>query len=324
MSTAGKHINQNIAVNKKIIIGGVKQWILIRGKSFQNPVLFFLHGGPGSAEWPLVRYYNIELEKYFTLVYWDQRGAGKSYSPFIAGMNIPQLFSDAIEMIEYIKTMLSKEKVFVMGHSWGSILGLMVAQKHPELLHAFVGAGVFVAGAENERISYNYVLNRAMETHNKKATKQLTAINDPEPYGAIDPEGRWFKKLLLQRNWLLRLGGSIYGGSKTTSWYKPFFLAPEYSLWNLICWFPAYNLSLKKIWPEIMGINLFKEIPQVEIPVYFLVGKHDYNTPFELTEQYFNHLKAPEKELIWFENSAHSPMYEEPHKYHDVLIKIRK
>lgn len=150
----GKVIPGSIASLEKVYIGGVKQWILIRGRSVNNPVLLFLHGGPGSAEWPLVRDYNRSLEDHFIHVYWEQRGAGKSYSKNIGNMHIDQFISDTRELLQYLQKRVNREKVFLIGHSWGSLLGILTAEKYPELFHAYIGVGQFVSAKEQEEISY--------------------------------------------------------------------------------------------------------------------------------------------------------------------------
>jgi pimeloyl-ACP methyl ester carboxylesterase len=318
----GKVISGSITCLEKIKIGGLDQWLLIRGKSTNNPILLFLHGGPGSAEWPLARDYNLELENHFIIVYWEQRGAGKSYSSKTPNMNVKQFISDTYDIVQYLRKRFNQEKIFLIGHSWGSLIGILTVQKYPEFFHAYIGIGQFVSGKEQEKISYKYVMDMAIKNNNKKAIKELNQINSPEqPYGTIDQKGKWYQQLMTQRKWLLNFGGCFYGEKNHNKWTIQFFRTPEYSVMDLIKWVQGNTFSIKTLWPEIMQHDLFKQVPKLEIPVYFLVGKHDYNTPFELVEKYFNQLAAPKKELIWFDNSAHSPMYEEAYKFNDVLIK---
>jgi pimeloyl-ACP methyl ester carboxylesterase len=149
----GKAVPGSIALLEKKKIGGVDQWLLIRGKSIDNPILLFLHGGPGSAEWPLVRRYNSDLENHFIIAYWEQRGAGKSFRKGIPGLNVAQFISDTREIIEYLKMKFAKNKVFMIGHSWGSLIGILTAQKLPELFSAYIGIGQFVNEKANEEIS---------------------------------------------------------------------------------------------------------------------------------------------------------------------------
>lgn len=319
---AGKMNQKKISSCRKIKIGGVDQWLFLKGRSIDNPILLFLHGGPGCAEWPYVRKYNYQLEDHFIIVYWDQRGAGKSFFTSTPNMNIEQFISDTKEVIEYLKKTLCQSKVFVVGHSWGSLLGLLTSQKYPRLFDVFIGVGQYVHGKENEAISYQFTKDCAKEEKNFKALAQLERINQPHPYGTIDPEGKWFEDLLIQREWLFRFEGCIYGERTRYRWVLPYLVTPEYSWYDFYKFLKGSPYSLRLMWPQIVKTNLFEQVPEVHIPCYFLVGKHDYNTPGELTERYYHHLKAPKKELIWFEKSAHHPMYEEANKFNHLLMEL--
>ncbi|MCL6613303.1 MAG: alpha/beta hydrolase [Firmicutes bacterium] len=322
----GEIIPGSIASLEKVNIGGVEQWLLIRGKSINNPVLLFIHGGPGSAEGPLVCHYNKKLEDYFIVVNWDQRGAGKSYSRKIPveTMTIAQFISDAYQVVDLLRKRFNQDKIFVIGHSWGSVLGILTVQKYPRLFYAYIGVGQMVNGKENERLSFEYALATALATNNQTAVRALNEINSPIPYWNLEQDGDWFNKLRKQREWLLKLGGCIYGEKSYHKWIKVFLDAPEYTTSDCVKWVRGNLFSVKAMWLEIMQIDLTKQVPKLEVPVYFLIGRHDYNTPFELALAYFNQLEAPKKEFIWFDNSAHSPMYEEADRFNDILIeKIR-
>lgn len=319
----GKHSKAiRLACCRNIEIGGVRQWLFIKGKSMNNPFLLFLHGGPGGAEWPLVRKFNLPLENYYTIVYWDQRGAGKSFTGTTPNMHVEQFIADTKAVTDYLQQEFLQTRVFVVGHSWGSLLGMLTAKKYPHLFEGFIGVGQFVSGKENEAISYQFTKDCAKQRKNKRAIAQLEQINQPHPYGTIDPDGKWFNDLLIQREWLFRFEGCIYGESNRLKWALPYFITPEYSWLDFVKFLKGYYYSLRLMWPEIVKYNLFEQIPQMEIPCYFFIGKHDYNTPFELAQRYFEQLKAPRKELIWFENSAHHPMYEEAPKFNALLIDL--
>jgi pimeloyl-ACP methyl ester carboxylesterase len=313
-----------IASCRNIEIGGIKQWIFIKGKTIKSPILLFLHGGPGDAEWPLVRIFNSQLENYFTIVYWEQRGAGKSFIDSTPNMNIDQFIFDTKELVDYIKKELDQKRVFVFGHSWGSLLGMLTVQKYPNLFESFIGVGQFVSGKENEAISYQFTKDCAKRKKNKKAISQLERINYPHPYGTIDPDGKWFNDLLIQREWLFRFEGCIYGERRRLKWAIPYLITPEYSWFDFIKYLKGNHFSLKAMWPQIVKYNLFEQIPEIPIPCYFLIGQHDYNTPYELANKYYQYIKAPKKELIWFEHSAHCPMYEEPRKFNDLLVDLAR
>ncbi len=322
----GETIPGSVTFLEEVDIGGVKEWLVIRGKSINNPILLFIHGGPGSAEGPLVCYYNKKLEDYFIVVNWDQRGAGKSFSRKIPveTMTISQFITDTYQVVNFLRIKFNQDKIFIIGHSWGSVLGILTVQKYPQLFYAYIGVGQMVNGKENERLSFKYALDTALETNNQKAIRRLNEINSPTPYWTIEKDGDWFNKFRKQRECLLKLGGCIYKEKNYNKWIKVFLEAPEYTMGDSVKWIQGNYFSTKAMWPEIMQIDLVKQVPKLEVPVYFLIGRHDYNTPFELAEEYFSQLEAPKKEFLWFDNSAHSPMYEEADKFNNVLIeKIR-
>jgi pimeloyl-ACP methyl ester carboxylesterase len=268
------------------------------------------------------RIYQGKLEKNFIVVHWDQRGTGKSFSRAIPRetMTIKRFVDDAYELVHYLRREFKKDKILLVGHSWGSALGLILAKEHPELFYAFVGSGQLVAPQDGEQVGYHYVLEKGRE--HKVAMKQLVAINHPESYLTIDPEGNWFSKLIIQKKWLLRFGGELYHRSNLLLLFNfQTIFAPEYAWMDLIRFFFGSVFSLKTMWPEVMRLNFFKSIPRVDIPVFFFEGRHDYNQPASLLQKYYMDLQAPSKELVWFEESAHHPMYEEPEKYTRCLVE---
>jgi pimeloyl-ACP methyl ester carboxylesterase len=208
-----------------------------------------------------------------------------------------------------------------MGHSWGSVLGIFIAREYPRFFHAYIGVGQVVNGKDNERLSFEFALETARKSGIQDAVRELNGLNEPEPYWMDAGNGDWFDKLRKQREWLLKLGGSVYKETNYDKWVNVFLSGPEYSICDCMNWIQGNIFSVKAMWPEIMQVDLFNQVPNLEVPVYFLAGRHDYQTPFELVERYFNQLDAPKKEIIWFDNSAHSPMYEEADKFNAVLIE---
>jgi len=304
---------------EKITLGGIEQWILIRGWDKSNPVVLFLHGGPGSIEGPFAYKFQRDLEKHFIVVNWDQRGAGKSYSRKIPkeSMNIEQFILDTHELIQFLLHRFNQKKLYLVGHSWGSILGTLVVSRYPELIQAYVGVGQVVNILDNEKISYQYTVDQAKERNNKKALKQLKKL---EPYPEKDINDT--KALRKQRKWLMKFNGVIH---KETSWLPYLKIAlgsPEYSLKDMIKFIGGIKLSLKTMWSQLIEIDFSKQIAELKVPIYICMGRYDYNTPFELAEKYFNQLKAPKKELIWFEDSAHMLNTEEYDKFNNFLIDV--
>ena len=309
---------KSIAKMEKVNLGGVEQWIVMRGVDIDNPVLLFIHGGPGVPSAPNVLKYNGDLESDFVVVTWDQRGAGKSYSKDIPpeSMTIEQFISDAHELVQYLKKKFDTDKIYIVGHSWGSILGIYLIDRYPEDFYAYVGVGQLVNGIQNEKISYEFALRMAKETKNKKALKELSKIGPPEN-GLYK---NFYDDLLIQRKWLLKFGGAYYGKTNYVTTYIDYIFNKEYTIFNSLNVMKGVEFSLTIMWEDVVKVDFLTEIDKVEVPVYFVVGRHDWNTPFELAEEYFDVLTAPKKELIWFENSAHSPCYAEPGKFNKVLV----
>jgi pimeloyl-ACP methyl ester carboxylesterase len=317
---SGEKLSESIAEIREIRLGGIEQAVLIRSYNRYNPVLLYLHGGPGTTEMIPFRLNQHNLEKYFTVVIWEQRGTGKSYSSNIPEdtMTVDQFISDAYELIEYLLNEFNKEKIVLAGHSWGSMLGMLLIHKYPDLFYAYAGSGQVVNPYKAERISYEYCLGKAEDD----ALEELLELDYPEAYLKIDPEGEWFGKIKTERKCLVKLGGEIYGQSDYSAFFNTdLFLAPEYSWFDFIKFAEGSVFSLKAMLPEIIEFDLKSIVKETSVPVFFLQGRHDYNTPSLLVEDFFNQLDAENKELIWFENSAHHPMYEEPEKYERIIVE---
>jgi pimeloyl-ACP methyl ester carboxylesterase len=302
----------------KLLINGVWQWIYINGDDTDNPILLYLHGGPGAAEM-FNRAAQLRLEKYYTVVNWDQRGAGKSYSRSIplSTMNVEQFISDTLVLIGILRERFHKSKIYLMGHSWGSLLGMILIQRNPELFAAYIGLGQVVSFSKGETISYQYTLDKAGMSGNRKALAELTKIGLP-------PYKNGVNGISIQRKWLSRFGGASHRKSSFAEISARILKSKAYNFFDFVKFARGIYFTLKEsgLVAEIYEYDLYKMIPEVNIPVYFIAGKYDYNTPWELVEQYCDFITAPSKELIWFENSAHSPNIEETDKFCDVLINI--
>lgn len=312
---------RSIAEFRYLRIGDVEQTVLIRGHSIDNPILLFMHGGPGSTEMVPFRMFHSELEKHFTVVLWEQRGTGKSYSMGIdrRTMNVDTFISDAHELTLYLLKEFRKEKILVVGHSWGTLLGLRFVQKYPQLVHAYVGSGQVVNQAVAERISFEYIKRRS--AGNRRALEDLAGIDTPLPYLTIPGDDRWFDKLKTHRKWLVKTGGEFYQKDDYSTFLNMrTLMAPEYSLLDYLRFGLGSNFSLQSMWPEVMETNFLQPIVSVKVPVFFLQGRHDFVTPSSLVRELFEKMQAPEKQLIWFEASGHHPMYEEPGRFDDIIV----
>jgi pimeloyl-ACP methyl ester carboxylesterase len=288
----GERLAGSIAEIQYLQLGGVEQWVMIRGESITNPPLILLHGGPGLSETGLFRYFNAPLEKSFTVVYWDQRGAGKSFNPSIprSSMTVEQFIADLDELVEVVLARLGKTKVTIFGHSWGSILGVLYATRSPQKVAAHVGSGQIGDWAASEAASYAIVLDEARRAGNRKAVDELLAIGPP-PYSA--------QSLWTERMWIQRLEGQLSVKSLPT--------------------FRALRWSIDAMWAECSTLNLLELAPVLQVPVFFFLGRNDHWVPPETSLAYFNALTAPSKRLLWFERSGHEPFMDEPDAFNEAM-----
>lgn len=305
---------------ERITLNGVNQYISIRSENIENPVILFLHGGPGISEMPLLRIFNHDLENNYTLVHWEQRGTGKSFNRNIpdSGFTIAQFVSDAYELSNYLIKRFKRDKIYIIGHSWGSIIGIKLAQQYPDLYHAYIGMGQMVDVAQAEKISFSFTINKALKLRNRKAVRQLRKADNPN-FLTIENNKNWYKQLKTQRKWLVRFKGFIYKHSLYMKLLNAYWYASEYSLFDLIRFLRGSVYSIKKMWPEIMKVNLFNTTLNFKIPIYFFQGIYDFNSPTELVKEYYKEISAPDKELFIFENSAHAPNYEENIKFNSLV-----
>jgi len=186
-------------------LGGIDQWVMIRGESLTNPPLIHLHGGPGFSETRLFRHFNAPLEKGFTVVYWDQRGAGKSFARNIprSSMTVEQFIADLDQLVDAVRTRVGKDKVAIFGHSWGSVLGVLYAARFPQKVAAYVGSGQIGNWPAAESASHAFALAEAQRLTNRKALRDLRDIGPP-PYSATS--------LWTERTWLQRFEDQSVGG----------------------------------------------------------------------------------------------------------------
>lgn len=294
-------------------IGGIDQWITVRGKDKNNPVILFVHGGPAAPITPSLWQFQRPMEEYFTMVTWDQRGAGKTYTlndpeSYKDTIHIQQFVADAIEIAEHIKKTYNKDKVILMGHSWGTIVGLHASIKRPDLFHAYVGIGQVINTHDNERISFNYGLEQAKAHGNQQAVDEMMTI---APYPGDKPITR--DRIVLARKWAQHYGGLTAYRDNSTYYYKAPRLSPEY-LDDEICAINQGSLfTLEKVIDEFLAVD-FKPINEMSVPVIMFMGRHDYTTPSQPTAEWLDKVKAPYKKAVWFENSAHMVPWEEPGK----------
>lgn len=309
----GRPQPEGIASLEQVRLGGVDQWVLIRGRSIHNPLLVYLSGGPGVSELPWVRHFNAPLEEHFLVVQWDQRGAAKSYGALKDrdALTLDQFVSDASELLELLTSRFSQEKVFLVGHSWGSILGVLLAQRRPERLHAYIGTGQQVNFLENDTLSHLRAYELAIRYGDTGTLTKLARIGPP-PYTGPDMTRRYMTLMSL---------ASRHAGRRniTPEMLLSVLKAPEYSLRDKVHLFLGLKETFPLVYPQLAGVDLEAQVPRLEVPVWFLLGREDYVTPSEIAARYFEKLEAPSKTLLWFEHSGHSPPFEEPDRFNAIL-----
>jgi pimeloyl-ACP methyl ester carboxylesterase len=309
-------------VPEKVRIGGADQWIVVRSEDVTNPIVLYLHGGPGTSQLTSNRQKTRALEKSFTVVDWDQRGAGKSYRAIedVSRMNIEQFVQDTREVTMFLLKRFHQERVVLVGHSWGSAIGALTAARYPELYCCYVGIGQISNMAEGETASYRWTLEQAERAHAQRAIAALHEIGPP-PY-----TGNWQRKLITERRYMAHFGGEIHGSSLGASGIvlRGILRSHDYGLRDRINYFRGILGSAKLLWPELSKLDLFERVPELKIPVFVVAGRFDHEVPSEIAARYFEALRAPSKELVWFEHSAHMPQFEEPDRFTSLMVeKVR-
>jgi proline iminopeptidase len=307
---------------EKVRIGGIDQWVSIRGNDPRNPVLLMLHGGPGWVAMPTSWYFQRGWEEYFTVVQWDQRGAGKTYAAndpatVVPTMTIERMNADTEEMVAWVRRELGKEKIFVLGHSWGSYLGLELARKKPEWLHAYIGMGQLANGPESERRGWAWTLQQAQQDGNAEAVADLQSV---APY-AQGSRPVPVADVMKQRKWLNHYGGMVYGRNGGGAEAAAIKLAPEYTDADLAKVWQGNEASENALLSDVLNTD-FSSVRSIECPVILFLGRHDVNVSSTVAAEWFEQLQAPSKRMVWFENSAHEVMNEEPGKTLLSLVQL--
>jgi pimeloyl-ACP methyl ester carboxylesterase len=317
----GQPLANSLSEKMRVNINGVEQGMFIKSRNVDNPVLLFVHGGPGMPEYWLTRWYPTGLEEYFTVVWWEQRGAGLSYSPDIPpeSMTAEQFIADTHAVTEYLRQRFGREKITLMAHSWGSYIGIQAAARYPELYTAYIGIGQISHQVESEQLAYAYALDFYKKAGDQKMVQKLEAapptltvplpaaymsLRDPYMHGASIGTTRQMK--------------SVVSGLFLPSFQFPeYTLAEKINLWRGKFYSRSSDFSL---WDKMQATDLADVVTELALPVYFLEGRYDYTCAYPLARDYFDQLEAPVKGFYTFENSAHSPMFEEPQRTVEILL----
>ncbi|MBR4469973.1 MAG: alpha/beta hydrolase [Erysipelotrichaceae bacterium] len=294
---------------KMVDINGTKLAVMIRGADKNNPVLLCITGGPSGSEIMMIKDIESELEKHFTVVHYDQRGAGKSFSvrEDYSKLNYEQHVADLIALTEYIREYLGKDKVYLLGHSYGTYLGTLAANEKPEYYKAYVGIGQMSDMKEAEYYSLLSCVDAAKEKGNHKDVKYLESIAEKVHNG----------EMICPRKYVRKYGFAEHNKTNTmSSLLKGLLFGPEYNLADsakMIYSAMKYAMPLAM---QSMANPLNELAPEAKVPTYFLLGKYDGMTNTKAAREYFDSLGGDvRKKFILFENSAHSPQIEENEAY---------
>ncbi|HKL31914.1 MAG TPA: alpha/beta hydrolase, partial [Tangfeifania sp.] len=320
---AGNILKGSISEKIFVSIGGVKQGMFIRSKNTGNPVLLFVHGGPGFPNYYLFEKYNPGLEDYFTVCYWEQRGGGLSYSPEVTpeSMTLEQFASDAIEVTNYLRERFKKDKIYIMAWSGGTTIALPAVSKAPELFHAYIAMAQITRQQESERIAYGYMLKQLTIQNDQRSVENLKRFNHLETESDLIA----FFNSGIRDNLMHKMGIGTMRGMKSV--FKDIFvpvwtcraytLREKCNIWkSKLMFLPKTNLKT-----QALKTDFSKAYPEIKVPVYFMCGKYDLTVNVDLSKDYYNRLHAPLKGFYTFENSAHGPLFEEPDRFREILEK---
>jgi proline iminopeptidase len=307
---------KGIKVDEKSLIelGGEKQYVEITGASDQKPVLLFIHGGPGWPQTPFLRYFNADIANKFILVSWDQRGCGKSYlhNPNPENMTLQQIVNDAHQLTAYLKEKFGQRKIYIAGFSWGSIVGLQLAQQYPEDYEAYIG------------ISQVINLKKGMEVTQQWLTQQATKANDTATLQALQKlkskDTTYCKSdldcFMQQYQLLNKYKGATYNDSTAAMEEKVMTMYDDYKGYD---WNKAFEFSASHLAKDMFAAD-FTKMQSLQIPAYFLAGAHDWNVPTVITGMFVDNFSAPDKKLFIFKNSGHNLLEEEAKEFNETIM----
>lgn len=310
--------NRLINIEEYVSINGINQYLFHSGTKYDNPVMVFLHGGPGSAESLFAHIFQEKWEEIFTVVHWDQRGTGKTLTKNPDKYpTIDLMLKDLFEIIQYLKGKYKKQKVIILGHSWGSVLGSTFIKRYPEEVAYYIGVGQVVSMLENERVGYEKVKEMILQASDKKSLKKLEDIGDY-------PGDKFDNKAMKKCGKIRGLQGKYNLAAKVDfSMVKGIFRSPIFKLSDI----PAMIKGLRaneKIIDFLGAFDLMSESAEYKVPIYYILGGNDWQTPYVIAQKYFETINAPYKKFYLIPNAGHMTMLDQPKLFFDVLLEIDK
>ena len=307
--------NSSINRSEYLSVNGARLYIQTRGANPAAPILLWLHGGPGGAERPLFRYFNGQLEKHFLVAYWDQRGAGRSFDAKSnpQDVTVAQHITDLDQVVDHLRRTFGQDKIVLMGHSWGAALGLLYTQAHADKVSALVLVNPLISMRQTQRAEYDFVQAEATRRHDETALAQLGKIGTP-PYMTS-------KQALAMEKVVQRYGG-IFHTQPNRMWVV--FRATVAGLvrpWEIARFIRGNNVSLEAMHQELLNLNLTHSVLNLDVPVVMFLGRYDRHTDSRLSAAYFDSLRATQKKVIWFEESAHNVPFEQPGLFNTTVVR---
>ena len=319
----GTRMENSISEKIFVEINGVRQGMFIRGKSLDNPVLLFVHGGPCFPEYFLFDRYETGLEELFTVCYWEQRGGGLSYTKGMDpnSVTMDQLKLDTFAVTDYLRERFGQEKIYLMAHSGGTFFAIQAAAESPERYSAYIGIAQIADQAESERRAYAYIKQRSEETGDRKTLRQLAAYPVLEQEEAVKP---FFRSMVRDQSMhALGVGTMKSMRSVMKDVFIPVLLCKAYTVQEKINFWASKFTFIRQtnLHYEVLATDLTQKVQSLEIPVYFFSGASDMTVNYDLSKSYLDGILSPVKGFYMFQNSAHSPQFEEPERMLEILTK---
>lgn len=316
----GQPLPGSIARLEKVQLGGKTQWIMLRGYSTDKPVLLYLSGGPGQSDLPFSRVLVDNLSRNFVVVSWDQRGTGKSYAALdpTSTLTLEQAIADTIELTQYLRSRFQQQKIYLLGESWGSTLGVLAVQRQPELYYAWIGSGQMVSQRETDRRLYQDILTLAAKENDVELAAKMRTYGEP-PY-ADSPYANAFVMQQYDRLSPPYTPPQSYIQRGTAANLGPWgIFAQEYNLVEKVNVLRGLIDMFSVMYPQLQTIDFRQTVKRLEVPVYLLDGAAELKARRELALEWFNALKAPRKELFRFENAGHSVAFEQFEAFDQIM-----
>ena len=313
----GRPLDGSISEKVFVEVNGLRQGMFIQSVDSTHPVLLFLHGGPGMPEFFLDGTHPTGLEQDFTVVWWEQRGAGLSYRSDIPPESVTpeQLIADAIAVTNYLRRRFAQEKIYLLAHSWGSFLGIQVAAAAPELYHAYIGMGQVSYQLRAEVAAHGYMLEEYRARGDTDMVRRLQAA----PASMTGGLSVAYERLRDEAMHRLGVGTTRDMDSVITGIFLPVWRCKAYTVGEKINVWRGKMNSRRLLWDDVVRTDLTTRIDELHLPVYFLIGRHDYTTGYAQARAYFDLIEAPRKGFYTFDESAHGPAFEEPERARQIL-----